>query len=142
MRSNRPTPGAAENAGRKPIELCVLQHVAAWREREAKPRNVPRGRILKDDALYESRPAAAQGCRGAVAAQDDSARLGTSASGATLIEIVNEALGNTRKEDMPRLPRPKQAPEGAQACYRAAAGAAQADSGKGKRRRQDHRHRR
>ncbi len=100
---------------RKPVELCVLQHVAAWREREARARNVPRGRILKDDAVYE------------VAQQQPSdaealSRLRTiprgwerSAQGAALVEIVREAL-TTPKADMPRLPKPKQAPEGAQAA--------------------------
>lgn len=100
---------------RKPQELAVMQYVAAWREREARNRNVPRSRVLKDDAIYE------------IAQQqpkdtDALSRLRTipkgwerSASGAAIIEQVNAALA-LPKNDMPHVHRHSQAPEGAQAA--------------------------
>ncbi|SFU20723.1 ribonuclease D [Mesorhizobium sp. YR577] len=100
---------------RKPVELAVVQAVAAWREREARERNVPRGRVLKDDAIYEI---AQQQPRDATALS----RLRTvpkgwerSSTATTLLEIVNSALG-IPKEQMPRLPKVVQAPEGTSAA--------------------------
>ncbi|CAG0955857.1 MAG: ribonuclease D [Rhizobiaceae bacterium] len=100
---------------RKPIELAVLQAVAAWREREARERNVPRGRVIKDDALYEI---AQQQPRDAAAL----ARLRTTPKGwersstaTALIGVVNAAV-DMPKEQMPRLPRQQPNQEGSSAA--------------------------
>jgi ribonuclease D len=96
---------------RKPIELAMVQAIAAWREREARERNVPRGRVLKDDVIYE------------IAQQQprDAAALGRlrsipkgwerSSTASSLLEVVGNTLGIPR-EELPKLPKPTQAPEG------------------------------
>ncbi|MGM4909053.1 ribonuclease D [Rhizobium sp. 768_B6_N1_8] len=100
---------------RKPQELAILKYVAAWREREARSRNVPRSRVLKDDAIYEI---AQQQPKDAEAL----GRLRTipkgwerSATGAAVLEAVNTALALPRSE-MPHVPRQAQPPEGAAAA--------------------------
>lgn len=99
---------------KKPVELCVLQHVAAWREREAKSRNVPRGRVIKDEAIYEIAQQQPKDSEALSRLRTIPRGWERSQQGATLVEIVNEAL-ETPKDEMPRLPRQKQTPEGAQA---------------------------
>jgi len=100
---------------RKPIELAVLREIAAWREREARERNVPRGRVIKDDALAEI---AQQQPRDAEAL----ARLRTtprgwerSGSAAGLLAAVNRAF-EIPKDDLPKLPRHAQPAEGSNAA--------------------------
>jgi ribonuclease D len=100
---------------KKPLELAVLQKIAAWREREARGRNVPRSRILKDDTIYEiaqQQPADAEAL----------GRLRTipkgwerSQSGAALVAVIQEALA-IPKTDLPRLPRQQSVPEGVAAA--------------------------
>ncbi|CDM57124.1 MULTISPECIES: ribonuclease D [Rhizobium] len=100
---------------RKPQELAILKYVAAWREREARSRNVPRSRVLKDDAIYEI---AQQQPKDAEAL----GRLRTipkgwerSATGGAVVEAVNAALA-LPKAEMPHAPRQTQPPEGAAAA--------------------------
>ena len=96
---------------RKSLDLAVMQGVAQWREQEARDRDVPRGRVMKDDAIYEI---AQQHPR------DDKAlsRLRALPRGFEksryadgLLEAVEVALA-LPKEDLPEVPRPTRSPEG------------------------------
>ncbi len=100
---------------RKPIELAVLKEVAAWREREARTRDQPRGRILKDDAIFEIAQQQPKD-------EEALARLRTiprgwerSSAGREIVAAVNRALA-IPKGDLPRIPKPPQLPEGTAAA--------------------------
>ncbi|MGA8968261.1 MAG: ribonuclease D [Pseudolabrys sp.] len=97
---------------RKPKELAVLIEVAAWREREAQNRDVPRGRVMKDEVIGDI----------AVQAPTTVERLGHLRSlpkgfersrwGEQIIEAVKRGLERDHKT-LPRLERFRPAANGA-----------------------------
>jgi ribonuclease D len=97
---------------RKAKDLGVLMEIAAWREREAQTRDVPRSRVLKDDAVGDI----------AVQAPTTTEKLGTLRSlpkgfersrwGPEIVEAVKRGLARDPKT-LPRLERFRPAPNGA-----------------------------
>jgi ribonuclease D len=92
---------------RKPIELAILQEIAAWREREAQSRDVPRGRVLKDDAIYEI--AQQQPTTAAALAQLRTIPRGfeRSRSAEEILAAVKKVTA-LPKDQLPRLPKHRQ----------------------------------
>jgi ribonuclease D len=96
---------------RKPKDLAVLIEIAAWRECEAKARDVPRGRVLKDDLLADI----------ALHAPTSIERLGSLRSlpkgfersrwGQEIVEVVRRGLARDPKT-LPAIERQRSAPNG------------------------------
>ncbi|WP_286183715.1 ribonuclease D [Labrenzia sp. R4_1] len=100
---------------RKPVELAVMMEVAAWRETEAQNRDVPRSRVIKDDAIYElaaQQPVTAEAL----------GRLRTIPRGFERSRNADEILKAVRraleipKSELPKLPKGRQAPDGSAAA--------------------------
>ncbi|MGJ4947077.1 ribonuclease D [Bradyrhizobium sp. HKCCYLS20291] len=97
---------------RKPKELAVLMEVAAWREQEAQSRDVPRSRVLKDDAVGDI----------ATHAPTSIERLGTLRSlpkgferskwGADIVAAVQRGLARD-PASLPKLEKPRNNSNGA-----------------------------
>jgi len=97
---------------RKPKELAVLIEVAAWREQEAQSRDVPRSRVLKDEAIADI----------AVQAPTTAERLKTLRSlpkgfersrwGEAIVAAVGRGLARDPKT-LPQQARPQPASNGA-----------------------------
>lgn len=97
---------------RKPKDLAVLMEVAAWREQEAQSRNVPRSRVLKDDAVGDI----------AIHAPSSPERLATLRSlpkgfersqwGADIVGAVQRGLARDPRT-LPRIEKPRNNSNGA-----------------------------
>src|SRR5262249_42726894 len=94
-----------------PDYVLGLKTAAAWRERQAQTRDVPRGRIVKDEALYEiaeHRPKSA--------ADFDRMRavprgFGNSRAASELVQALDRAFADTTRV-AERIERPPALPSG------------------------------
>ena len=96
---------------RKPRELSVLMEVASWREREAQSRDVPRGRVLKDEAIGDIAMHAPTTTERLASLRSLPRGFERSKWGAEIIEAVKRGLARDPSE-LPRLDKPRQGVNG------------------------------
>jgi ribonuclease D len=90
---------------RKPRELAILIELAAWREREAQARDVPRGRVLKDDAIIDVASSAPRSVEALGHLRSIPSGFERSRAGAEIIAAVERALARDLAT-LPTLERP------------------------------------
>ena len=95
----------------KPKFLAVMKSLASWREKEAQKRDMPRNRILKDDAILEI-------CAQPPKKQEDlkkfravSKGLAEGKMGPLIFKAVQQGL-NMPENDIPDVERPQALPQG------------------------------
>jgi ribonuclease D len=92
------------NRARKPRDLAVLMEIAAWREREAQSRDVPRSRVLKDDIMIEIALAAPRTADLLGQLRSFPRGMERSRSGADLLAAVERGIARDPKT-LPRIER-------------------------------------
>src|SRR5437667_7961006 len=97
---------------RKPKELGVLMEVAAWREREAQARDVPRGRVLKDEVVGDLAVQAPTSMEKLAGLRSLPKGFERSKWGHDILEAVKRGLARDPKS-LPKLDRAKQGMNGA-----------------------------
>ena len=96
---------------RKPKDLAVLIEIAAWREREAKARDVPRGRVLKDDLLADIALHAPTSVERLAGLRSLPKGYERSKWGQEIVEVVKRGLARDPKT-LPAIDRQRSAPNG------------------------------
>jgi ribonuclease D len=97
---------------RKPKELAVLIEVAAWREREARARDVPRGRVLKDEVIGDIAVQAPTTLEKLAALRSLPKGFERSRWGEAIIEAVGRGLARDPKT-LPRIEKARATANGA-----------------------------
>src|SRR5262252_6361270 len=96
---------------RKPKELAVLIEVAAWREREAQARDVPRGRVLKDEVIGDLAVQAPTSMEKLASLRSLPKGFERSKWGHDILEAVKRGLARDPKS-LPHLERSRQTTNG------------------------------
>ncbi len=100
---------------RKPREFAILKQVAQWREETARANDVPRGRVIRDDAIYDVCSRAPSTMKQLSELRGLSRGFDKNRYGEALLKAISVAK-NLPDDELPRIPRPKQAPEGCAAA--------------------------
>ena len=93
---------------RKPY-LAALKAAAAWREREAISKNIPRRRVLKDDALYDLAQQKPKDLTALSRLRGIPKGFEKSRSAKALVDSINAALDNA-DDYAPHIPKAKHMP--------------------------------
>ncbi|MBX9619776.1 MAG: ribonuclease D [Hyphomicrobiales bacterium] len=98
---------------KSPKEFAVLMALAAWREREAQIRDVPRGRVIKDELLLDlaARMPRSEGTMQQIRGMPQGFERSRAAS--DMIKIIDEVISKP-PETWPSLPTPKAPVQAAQ----------------------------
>jgi ribonuclease D len=100
---------------RKPRELAIMMKLAEWRENMARKMDVPRGRVIKDDMIYEIMSNPPRDDRALGSMRSMKRGFDKNRYGRELLEAIAQALA-VDPDQLPVLPIPRQAPEGTAAA--------------------------
>jgi ribonuclease D len=88
-------------------QLALVQHIAAWREREAQRINIPRQRLIKDEQIPEIAALAPDTPDALTRARGISSGFATGKSGTTLLAAIAAAKA-IPEDQLPRTERPRE----------------------------------
>ncbi|MEH6469862.1 MAG: ribonuclease D [Halopseudomonas sp.] len=89
----------------KPNQLCVLQALSSWRERQARERNMPRNFVIHNNTL-QSIATKLPDSMGALSGVEQIRGRALSKDGATLLKLVKQGLQKAQSGEVEALPRP------------------------------------
>lgn len=81
----------------KPEALAILKTLAAWREKEAQSRNIPRGRLVKDEALADLSVYKPKDLDGLLHVRTLPADVAKGKLGPVLVKLIAEARASDKK---------------------------------------------
>ncbi|WP_109317404.1 ribonuclease D [Pseudovibrio ascidiaceicola] len=100
---------------RKPRDLAVLKELAFWREQEAQKRDIPRNRVIKDDAIFEVATQKPQTSEALGHLRTIPRGFERSRHAEDILNAVKRAM-EISEDDLPEVPKGRPSPDGASAA--------------------------